>query len=381
MISFFGIEANEMDMKSLYVHFPFCEAKCHYCDFYSLAKSRVKTEDPPTFENALLSELKLQGPLLAPQLETVFFGGGTPSMTSPRFMEKFLRELEQFTQITSETEWTMEANPSSVSFESLKQCRALGINRISMGVQALKTDLLKLLGRVHTEEDAIQALENIFKAGFANVSIDLLCGVPSQSIQDIEAALTTLTRYPIQHLSCYLLTLPPHHAMYKELPNEKIQLAHLEFVDQWMTSQGFEHYEISNYAKNGARSLHNMNYWKKNSYLGLGPSAHSYDPATRRRWKNFSSIHKYAEFLSSGKIPVEWSENLTSDQLCLENWMLALRLNDGFPVSWLDTEIRQVKGEMLQRDGLLEVHPLHKDYLRLTPRGFALSDQIIAALI
>jgi oxygen-independent coproporphyrinogen-3 oxidase len=380
MISFFDIEASEMETKSLYIHFPFCESKCHYCDFYSLGKSRTRPEDSVNFQTALISEARLVQSQLSPTLDTIFFGGGTPSMTTPAFMADLMKELNQFTRATESTEWTMEANPSSVHLESLKEYRALGINRISMGVQSMKDSLLTILGRVHSEKDALAALENIFEAGFSNVSVDLLCGVPKQSIEDLETALTQLTQFPIKHLSCYLLTLPPHHAMYKELPNEDIQLEHLQFVDQWMTKNEFEHYEISNYAKPGFRSQHNMNYWKNRSYLGLGPSAHSFNAQTRTRWKNFSSIHKYAQYLSENKLPVEWTENLSDYQLELEKWMLALRLNDGFPMTWLDNQGRKTKSQTLQHSGLLEIHPLHVDRMRLTSRGFAMSDQVIREL-
>ena len=167
------------------------------------------------------------------------------------------------TSITPQTEWTMEANPSSITPESFKAFRAFGINRISMGVQALNPDFLKILGRVHSREQALVALETVFDAGFQNVSVDLLCGVPGQTESDLNEALNTLTQFPITHLSCYLLTLPKHHSMAPSLPNEDIQLSHLLFIHDWLTQNGFEHYEISNFAKNGKRALHNLNYWNR----------------------------------------------------------------------------------------------------------------------
>jgi len=214
-------------IRSLYVHFPFCEAKCHYCDFYSLGRERTRPGDADQFETALTQESELLAHRLAPEIETIFFGGGTPSMTPVSTMEKALAPLKIHQRITATTEWTMEANPSSVTLESLKEYRAFGLNRISMGVQSLRPDLLKSLGRVHSREAAFQALDAIFGAGFTNVSVDLLCGVPNQSTEDLDEAMTALFQYPITHLSCYLLTLPPHHKMYKDLPNEDTQLAHL----------------------------------------------------------------------------------------------------------------------------------------------------------
>jgi oxygen-independent coproporphyrinogen-3 oxidase len=364
-------------MQSLYVHFPFCEAKCHYCDFYSIGRERTKLGDSDRFERALLLETTHQGKLLSPELDTVFLGGGTPSMTSYDSMARAMEPLWKFSSIVEKTEWTMEANPSSITLESFKHYRSFGVNRVSMGVQAMRPDLLKMLGRVHSKEEVIQALHAVFEAGFENVSVDLLCGVPGQGESDIQAALEVLTQFPITHLSCYLLTLPPHHKMYPQLPVEDVQLSHLLFVHEWMVNHGFDHYEISNFARPGKKARHNLNYWKGFSYLGLGPSAHSYNAATSQRWKNVSSLHKYGNLLEENKSVVEWTETLTEEQIQLEKWMLALRLDEGFPVQWLESNLRQTRAKIFKEQGLLEIHPQDPQRLRLTARGFALSDQLI----
>jgi oxygen-independent coproporphyrinogen-3 oxidase len=363
-------------MRSLYVHFPFCETKCHYCDFYSLGRERTREGDPDKFERALARECELSAPQLAPELDTIFFGGGTPSMTPPETMSRALRPLGLDRRVTAATEWTMEANPSSVSEATLRGYRALGVNRISMGVQAMNDDLLLKLGRVHSRDAALRALESIFASGFDNVSVDLLCGVPGQTLELLDGAIDALTAFPITHLSCYLLTLPPHHRMYRDLPNEDTQLAHLLHLDARMRALGFEHYEISNFARPGRRARHNLAYWKNADYLGLGPSAHSHSGG--RRWKNVSSLHKYAEILDNDRLPIEWTEELTAEQKGLEAWMLALRLDEGFPAEWLQTPLQRGRSERFLAEGLLE--PVGTGRLRLTPRGFALSDQVIAAL-
>jgi oxygen-independent coproporphyrinogen-3 oxidase len=295
-------------------------------------------------------------------------------------MKRALDPLWKHTRVTQQTEWTMEANPSSIDLTSFRDYRAFGVNRISMGVQAMRPELLSMLGRVHSREAVIEALQAVFEAGFENVSVDLLCGVPGQSFSDLESALSTLSQYPIQHLSCYLLTLPPHHKMYSQLPDEDTQLAHLLLVHDWMTSHGFDHYEISNFAKPGKRARHNLNYWQGKSYLGLGPSAHSYDAQTHRRWKNVSSLHKYAQLLESSSSTIEWTETLTDEQMKLERWMLALRLDEGFSTDWLESSLQKKRAEIFQNQGLLEIHPSLSKRLRLTARGFALSDQVIRAL-
>jgi len=288
------------------------------------------------------------------KVETMFFGGGTPSMTPPESMLRALAPLELEKRIHSGTEWTMEANPSSVDRKRLEDYRKLGVNRVSMGVQALRPDLLLALGRVHSRDAAFQALDAIFEAGITNVSVDLLCGVPNQKVSDVEKAMEELLRYPITHLSCYLLTLPKTHRMFKDLPQEDEQLEHLLAIDRFMTGQGFEHYEISNFARPGFRARHNLAYWTGSSYLGLGPSAHSFDAKKAERWKNFSSLHKYGEKIAKGESVIEWKETLTADQLDMEKWLLALRLSEGFPRSWLDNESRRKKGIMLTEKGLLE---------------------------
>lgn len=369
-------------MRSLYVHFPFCESKCHYCDFYSIGAERTGAGDPLLFEKALFEESRANahrlGPSRALPLESIFFGGGTPSMTPPDSMLRALAPLELEKRVNPETtEWTMEANPSSVDRGRLEAYRRLGVNRISMGVQALRPDLLKMLGRVHSREAAFTALDAIFSSGFTNVSVDLLCGVPGQTVSDVELAMEELTAYPITHLSCYLLTLPKTHRMFHDLPKEDEQLEHLLSIDRFMTARGFDHYEISNFAKPGKRARHNLAYWTGKSYLALGPSAHSYDAIRGERWKNFSSLHKYAGLLGKGESVIEWTESLSTEQREMEKWLLALRLEEGFPREWLDTEVRKKKAETFKKNGLLENHPTRIGSLRLTPRGFALSDQII----
>ena len=367
--------------QSIYVHFPFCEAKCHYCDFYSLGREKTKTGDPDLFEQALRVESELSTDFLAPTLETLFFGGGTPSMTTYDSMARALEPLALQSRLTPQTEWTLEANPSSVDLESLKAYRRFGINRISMGVQSLQPELLTKLGRVHTRNTALKSLETLFKAGFEQVSVDLLCGVPGQSYADIEESLTLLTQFPITHLSCYLLTLAKNHKLARDLPDEDTQLSHLLFVHNWMEKRGFEHYEISNYSLPGKRARHNLRYWQHESYLGLGPSAHSYDSVKQQRWKNSSSLHRYADqLLTRRERPIEWTENLTPEQLKLEEWMLSLRLAEGFPLEWLNTSQRQHQARTFEIQGLLEPHPQQTGRLRLTPKGFALSDQVIAGL-
>jgi oxygen-independent coproporphyrinogen III oxidase len=368
-------------MRSLYIHFPFCESKCHYCDFYSIGRERTSDSDPLRFEIALERECALNAPKLSDKIDTIFFGGGTPSMTPPESMKRALAPLDLKNRVHSKTEWTMEANPSSVDLENLVAYRELGVNRISMGVQSLRDDHLLKLGRVHSKDAAFLALETIFKAGFTNVSVDLLCGVPGQTEDDLNSAMDQLLQFPITHLSCYLLTLPKTHRMFKELPKEEEQLAHLLRIDEKMKSAGLEHYEISNFCRPGKEAQHNLTYWKLGSYLGLGPSAHSYDAVAKKRWKNISSLHAYAKNLEEGKSVVEWEETLTTDQEGIERWMLGLRLSEGIPTEWISSADQKQKAERFKQEGYLEEHPSLPNRVRLTARGFAISDSITAGFI
>ncbi len=368
---------------SLYFHFPFCETKCHYCDFYSLGREKTKSGDPDLFEKAMREEIRLRGEqgTLQAEIETIFLGGGTPSMTPPESMKRIFDELFRYTKLKPGYEWTMEANPSSIELDQFKAYREIGLNRVSMGVQSLRNDHLSLLGRVHNEDAALKALDSLFLAGFDNVSTDLLCGVPGQTVEDLESHLQKLTSYPISHLSIYLLTLAPHHAMYKDLPKDDEQLRHLLFIDEFMRGKGFEHYEISNFAKPGKRARHNLVYWTGGSYLAFGPSAHSFSKEESIRFKNFSSLHRYARELSElHQLPVEWTENLSEKDKALEKWMLAVRLEEGFPKVWLETDRQQLKAKILRENGFLEEHPANHLNLRATPRGFAMSDAIIKEL-
>lgn len=387
--------------RSLYIHFPFCEVKCHYCDFYSLGAEKTKKDDPRLFEQALIQEIKLYGEqgAFAPMLETLFLGGGTPSMTPPESMARVFDKLFQYTSIDSQTtEWTMEANPSSITLKNFKAYHALGVNRVSMGTQSLNDEHLKLLGRVHDSQTAYTALHAVFEAGFKNVSTDFICGIPNQTLKDLEFNLEQILKFPITHLSCYLLTLPKHHKMYSSLPNEDEQLEHLLFVDQFLASHGFDHYEISNFAKipphntppihaHMNRAHHNLVYWKNKPYLGLGPSAHSF--TGNARFKNYSSLHAYGRGLSSSPnepspneavLPIEWVEALNAQQTDLEKWMLAIRLSEGFPESWLKTDAQKNWAKTFVAEGLLKSHPHIPQTLTATPRGFALSDTLVKKL-
>ncbi len=379
---------------SVYVHFPFCETRCHYCDFYSIAETQMRDETHGTsikspragFADAACAEITLRENHLAPSLKTLFFGGGTPSFTGIESIERISAALFRERVLAPDYEWTVELNPSSTTRDLLLRLKELGVNRLSFGVQSLDPGRLELLGRVHSRDRALDALESAFSAGFHNISTDLLLGVPSQTEADIEKDVCDLLRFPLPHMSCYLLTLKPGNRLFDRLPGEDTQTAHLEALDRILTKNGFEHYEISNFAKPGFRSRHNLGYWTHEPYLGIGPSAHSLfhegtslEPVFRRE-RNVASLRKYSERVREGQVPVDFAETLTPHQKELETWLLALRLADGAPIDWVRTVPQKAKYSQLLHRGLLEAHPFRDGHFRLTTRGFALSDQILAEL-
>ena len=270
-------------------------------------------------------------------------------MNSASEIAQALKPLQLDDKLTPQSEWTMEANPSSLQLQDLREYQDLGVNRVSLGIQSLQDHHLKLLGRAHDQSCALETLERVLKAGFNNVSVDLMCGIPGLTEKELFHSIHTLCSFPISHISIYLLTLPPHHPMAKDLPNEEQQLNQLLLIHDVLSQQGFEHYEISNFCRPGKMSRHNRSYWTGQPYLGLGPSAHSHYIDTEKqqwRWKNVSSLKQYCSILDQDQLPRQDLEALNSQQVNLEKWMLRLRLNEGFPKTWLKTDWQQRKAEL-----------------------------------
>lgn len=385
-------------MENLYIHFPYCETKCHYCDFFSLPERKYPEMARLKIYEAIVKELGFYKGHLAP-LSTVFLGGGTPSLVPLNFMEQLMKSLE----VIPQAEITIEANPSSITEENTQAWRAMGINRVSMGMQALEDNRLVWLGRIHSVSEIFLALEKIFDAGFERVSVDYILGVPGQTKEKIREEVSyLLARFPwIEHVSAYLLTLNSSNPKYQELLPESEQLEHLRVARDVLAEHGFLQYEISNFAKPNGKARHNENYWLGGGYLGIGPSAHSFWPEENsrraRRVKNWASVHKYSELVAQGVRPVEWAEELTLEQERLEFLMLRLRRSEGLHLG----EYKKRFGQDLLKDkavwlnqflakGLCKVEAetsnmpaLAKEQdqvLQLQGDGFFLSDQILSLL-
>src|SRR4030042_3219101 len=304
----------------LYIHIPFCLSKCHYCDFYSLTSISAI----PAFLEALFKEMEMYCNRFNP-FDTVYIGGGTPSALSPQQMEDILMSVQKnFDRISNPEitpEITVETNPADLDRSFLQSMREIGINRINIGVQSFDEKVLDFLGRRHSAKQGISAIEASRKAGFCNIGLDLIYGVPAQ---DIESWLDTLKQAVVfspEHISCYQLTFEaktPLGIRYQTgefpIPGEELQYKFFTKTSEFLEEAGYIHYEVSNFARGKEHtSRHNQKYWDHSPFLGLGPAAHSFHG--HQRWWNHHSLDQYLVAIDTGDLPVEETETLTIEQL------------------------------------------------------------------
>ena len=364
-------------MTGLYIHVPFCARKCPYCDFYSLRFSRSAVDG---FTEAAVRNIQsFKGRNIA--ADTVYFGGGTPSLLSCEQVSAILDAVRDSFEL-SDAEITLEANPCTADFDKLCGYRRAGVNRLSFGVQSADDSELLKLGRLHNSERAQRAVEDAVKAGFENISCDLMLGTPGQTRQSLKNSVDTLTRLPIQHISAYMLRIEQGTPYDNEkirndiVDDELVSQMYLDTVEK-LGASGFEQYEISNFAKAGFESRHNMKYWTGEDYIGIGPSAHSLFGA--RRYFCPSDLES---FLSE---PVQQSVTEDDDPDRLEEYvMLGLRLTKGISLQRLtELGVSDLSGfdkmtRQLEKAGLCVAQG---DSVRLTPQGVLVSNAVIAELI
>lgn len=295
------------------------------------------------YVEALLAEMRLYSPWLeAARIETVFFGGGTPSWLPIPMLERIFRRLESFATF-SPHEITLEANPEDITPEKLSAWRALGITRLSVGVQSFSPRVLKTLGRWHRPGQAQRAVEAVAQAGFASWSVDMIFAVPGQSWQTLQADIDFLVREGVPHLSFYGLTIEPRTVLYKKYHrghfpavDEEAYAQQYQALHEYLKEKGFQWYEVSNWACPGHECQHNWRYWLRKPYLGLGPSAHSYVPEVR--WANGASLVGYLQAIGRGEFPWAFWEELTAEQVELEVWMMGLRTRLGVEWAWVQRQ-------------------------------------------
>ena len=335
-------------MAGIYLHIPFCRQACHYCDFHFSTSLKSKNE----FLYSLKKEIFLhQEYLETKKINTVYFGGGTPSILSKDELLEIFSQLSKYFSIDSDAEITLEANPDDLSKQKLKELSHTPVNRLSIGIQSFSNEDLKFLNRVHDSSAAIASVQNAQDAGFINITIDLIYGIQTLSTEQWKKNLEQAFALNVQHLSCYSLTVEPKTPLASFIKEGKMQDVSLEkSAEQFeilmaeAKKNNFIHYEISNFGKDGFFSRHNSNYWKGEKYLGLGPSAHSFD-GNSRQW-NAKSNSVYINSLSQNKLPFE-KEILTENQKYNEYILTSLRTMWGIDLNYVRNTFGKEKEDYL----------------------------------
>jgi putative oxygen-independent coproporphyrinogen III oxidase len=377
-------------MSGLYLHIPYCLSKCHYCDFFSTDRAPVPLAD---YVELLLEQLRRSATadIIAGPVQTLFFGGGTPSLLSPAQVGGILDVVSEFYGLAAQSEISLEANPGTVDQATLAGYRAAGVNRISLGLQSFSTSALALLGRRHVADEGRQAVVWARAAGFENIACDLMFGLPGQTAGQLDEELESLLALGAEHLSCYGLTVEertPLAAMCRRgevvLPDEERFADLYRQVDQRLTAAGYGHYEISNFARPGRECRHNLGYWQRRPYLGVGAGAHSFDArGWGERWAVPDDLERYRARLTAGLEPAEFLEALSRRQAMGETLYLGLRtacgvsdrsfrerfgcgLAEAFPEA-----LPRLSGQLLSVDGCW----------RLTPAAWLLYDHLIQVFL
>jgi len=370
----------------IYVHIPFCERKCRYCDFYS----ETNTQRIPEFLEALKKEMQLTG-VPGMTSDTLYIGGGTPSLLTPKQMGKIVDWAAMCFNLGASSEMTLEINPATASTRDLQDYAAFGFNRINIGVQSFNDQNLAFLGRKHNSQQALAAVQAAKEAGFNNIGIDLIYGLPEQTPGSWKKDLMQAIRLGPKHLSCYLLTYEPHTPLYDDMqasrfaPLSDLHAAELfRMTHDFLSVAGYEHYEISNFSRGSRwRAVHNQKYWNFVPYIGLGPAAHSF--RLPERWWNHRSLDRYIEELQNGIKPRSEEEVLNEEQQMIEALYLGLRQLDG-----IDLEVFQQNFSMdfklyfhtaldrFEAEDWIEIDDRH---CRLTVEGMLFLDRIVDELV
>lgn len=371
-------------MAGIYIHFPFCLQKCVYCSFYSVASMQRREE----YWTALFQEMELRKDFLSDnQYDTLYIGGGTPSLCTPAELERLLEKIHQNFKIKENAECTIEANPEQLTPDYLSALKSLGFNRLSIGVQSFDDDILQLLNRRHDAATALAAVENAHAAGFDNLSIDLIYDIAYRTAAMWRQELSTALSLPIVHLSCYSLTVEENTLLARRvregqpyLPEEADTERDFLILREMTAKAGFAQYEISNFAKEGRISRHNHAYWTGEPYLGLGPAAHSYR-APVRQW-NVADLKRYVAGMACGEPDIE-KEVLTPAQQYDEFVLLRLRTREGIPLQELEKKFGAGRKQQLLKQ-LQQVNPAHyvadTETVRLTEAGLLFADAVAGEL-
>jgi oxygen-independent coproporphyrinogen-3 oxidase len=373
-----------MKNTAIYIHIPFCDHKCIYCDFYSI----ITSDNIASYKTALLKEINHYAKLYAHdrKITSIYFGGGTPSLMDPSYLNEIIAHVKEKFNVAESAEISMETNPGTVSERKLKEFHNSGINRISIGIQSFNENELKFLTRIHDKETALKTVHNAVNAGFNNISIDLIFNLPGQTNEIWLNNLNTAVALPVQHISAYSLILERGTILNKMVLDGKVKIQDedydadlYEITIDFMAANGFEQYEVSNFAKPGYECIHNNAYWRYQDYLSFGTSSHSF--INGKRWWNYSSLKLYNAQIESKGFAEANHELISKEESINEYTMLALRsfgldihdMKEEFGEEWLINNSQYLlhleKNGMIFKSGNL---------LKLTKHGYAVCDEIIA---
>ena len=376
-----------MKTTACYIHIPFCDHKCIYCDFYSV----ITTDTISSFLKSLKEEINYYGDRYSSNriITSIFFGGGTPSLMEPGYLHEIISAVKDNFNLKEDSETTMETNPGTVDIKKLAEFRKTGINRISIGIQSFNDDELKFLTRIHDSETAKKTIRETIEAGFKNVSIDLIFNLPKQTKQIWLSNLKQAIQLPIKHISTYSLILERGTILNKMVLDGKVKMQNddydadlYETTIDFLTQNGFYQYEVSSFAKPGFECLHNNSYWHYKDYLGFGTSAHSFIDG--KRWWNYSSVKKYVHEVAKNGNAVANHEQITSKESHSEYVMLAMRSSGielksykkRFGNDWLKKNNSYFE-ELLKKDLIL----FDDEVLKHTAKGYTLCDEILKNIL
>lgn len=372
-------------MAGIYIHIPFCRQACHYCNFHFSTSPRLKND----FIDALLKEIALSNVYTGnPCIETIYIGGGTPSLLLPEELQLIFDALFQRFTISGDAEITLEANPDDITVPKLGAWRTMGVNRLSIGVQSFFNEDLQWMHRAHNAAQSVDSIRLAGEQGFENITVDLIYGSPGLSDEKWHRNVQQVVDLGIHHISCYALTVEPKTALHRMIAKHKIpdtdpaqQARQFILLMQWLEAAGYDHYEISNFSIPGKKSRHNTAYWQGKSYYGFGPSAHSFNGTDTRSW-NIANNALYIQSLSKNIISSE-KEILTPVQRLNEYIMTGLRTMEGIDLLYIQEIFGAQQVNRIVQDArryMNEKVVLENNTLRLTPTGKLFADGIAADL-
>ncbi|PLS01207.1 radical SAM family heme chaperone HemW [Neobacillus cucumis] len=375
-------------IKAAYLHIPFCEHICHYCDFNKVFLKGQPVED---YLKALDLEMKLTlAEFPTDSLDTIFVGGGTPTSLNEQQLYTFCESINRNLPKSENLEFTFEANPGDLTKGKLQILKDAGVNRISLGVQTFNEELLKKIGRVHRAKDVYETIDNAKQIGFQNISIDLIFSLPNQTVQEFKESLDQAFSLNIPHFSAYSLIIEPKTVFYNLLkkgrlptPGEDVEASMYEMLMEEMEKQGFHQYEISNFSRPGYESKHNLTYWNNEYYYGFGAGAHSYVNGTRR--SNTGPLKRYIDQLNRNALPIFEDHQVTMEEQMEEEMFLGLRKTDGVSIAHFTKKFGKDPIKLFEKelDDLIlkQWIEVQDDKIYLTKKGRLLGNEVFQAFL